>query len=757
MRTSITQFMELNDCSLELKLTTYDGSQARQSVKSTLAEASGDKTLALQDSLWKISYTCLRTENNEHAVDCEVTFKVVKGSVNQTNVSVSMVQGHWSKENYVLMPAAAYDGNRFKVSDQVYPPMLTRDDEIGPRIPTTITDVPRLNREDGLSMMELRTGDLATPAVGCFKREQNKGFFMLTHQGTSLGDSGITVEENDLRTQAVISLSAPAVRRYKYSMCNSKEPSDDYGIDFHENDEVTLKFRLYFFDCNDVPELFDYFTKIRKDLTGQVQLRHEIPFSVSWDILEEKYNRDNWQQADGFYRSSTSTHEVFGEWQTGWVGGAMNTYPMFAIGNELSKERSFKTLDFLFSKVQAPSGFFYGIHCKGKLYGDNFKDQEDISCVLVRKNTDAIYFIVKQFMLLDQLKVEIPPLWREGLKKACDAFVRLWENNGQFGQFIDVHKEEIIIGGSASAGIAPAGLALAGEYFNRPLYIETATHLAEIYYMDFVKTGVTTGGPGEICQCPDSESAFALLESYVVLYEETGNKKWLSMAEDTAKLCATWCVSYNFEYPIASEFNKLDLRSVGSVWASVQNKHAAPGICTLSGLSLLKLYRATSNEFYLELLREIAHNIPQYLSREDRPLRISWDSDPSDNYSPPGWMGERVNTSDWEGKANVGGVLGGSCWCEVTNMLTYFEVPGLYIQKNKGYVCAIDHIDAEVVEDNAAQLTILLKNTTKFKAKIKVLIEDDEDSLKPLHANIMLDYQTIVIEPNSTYTMDLMK
>lgn len=755
MKNNCTRIMKQNDCRLEVKLTAYDESQAMNSVSSNLLEASAGKTLMLEDSLWRIDYTCVNVENNENAIECEVTFKVLKGSVKQANVSVNMALEKWSRENYVLMPAAAYNGNRFKVSEQVYPPMLTQEDEIGPHIPITITDVPKLNQGDGLSVIELRTGDLATPAVGCLRREQKKGFFMLTTQGTSLGDSGITVEETN--QQAVISVSAPAVRRFKYSMCNSEEPSDDYGINFHENDEVTLKFRLYFFDCYDIPELFDYFTKIRKDLSGQVQLRHEIPFSASWDILEEKYNRDNWQQEDEFYRSSTSSHEVFGEWQTGWVGGGINTYPMLSIGNELSKERSFKTLDFLFSKVQAPSGFFYGIHCKGRLYGDNFKDQEDISCVLLRKNADAIYFIVKQFMLLDQLKKEIPANWKEGLKKACDAFVRLWENNGQFGQFIDVHNENIIIGGSASAGIAPAGLALAGQYFNEPTYVEVAKQSAEFYYEHFVKYGVTTGGPGEICQCPDSESAFSLLESYVALYEVTGMKKWLSMAEDTAKLCASWCVSYDFEYPPASEFSKLDLRSTGSVWASVQNKHAAPGICTLSGLSLFKLYRATSNDFYLELLREIAHNIPQYLSREDRPLRISWDSEPSGIYSPPGWMGERVNTSDWEGKANVGGVLGGSCWCEVSNMLTYFEVPGVYIQKNSGYVCAIDHIDADVVEDNLTHIIVVLKNQTKFTARVKVFVEDYEDISKALDVNIMLDYQTIVIEPYSTQTMILNK
>ena len=37
-----------------------------------------------------------------------------------------------------------------------------------------------------------------------------------------------------------------------------------------------------------------------------------------------------------------------------------------------------------------------------------------------------------------------------------------------------------------------------------------------------VQAGVTVGGPGEILKCPDSESAFAMLESFIVLYEVTG-------------------------------------------------------------------------------------------------------------------------------------------------------------------------------------------------------------------------------------------
>lgn len=746
------------DCTIAFKLTQFDGALPMQSAACEWDGSNDEQQLRLGESLWHVSYASQRVENNQDAIDCAATFKVAKGNVNDANVSIGLKLDPWSQLNYLLMPAAAYNGNRFRVSEQQYPPMLELEDEIGVDIPTTITDVPRLNLNEGPSIIELRTGDLATPAVGCFLDHQKKGLLLLTYQGTTLGDSGLTVEESGDRSEATISISAPAVRSRKYSMCNTKEPSDDRGYDFHEQDEVTIKFRLYVFDCPDIPSLFDYFSKIRKDLTGPTAFRHEIPFSAAWDILEEKYNRDNWQRDFEFYRSSTSPDTTFGEWQTGWVGGAINTYPMLAIGNGLSKERSVKTLNFLFDTIQAPSGFLYGIFCKGNRLGDAFRHHEETSIVLLRKNADVLYFMTKQLMLLDKLGEPIPDGWKEGMIRACDAFVRLWNKYGQFGQFVDLDKEEIIIGGSASVGIAPAGLALAGQYFERADYVKIAKLAGQYYYDHFVKQGVTTGAPGEICQCPDSESAFALLESYVVLFETTEDRKWLNMAEETAKLCATWVVSYDFEYAEETEFCKLDLRSTGAVWASVQNKHAAPGICTFSGASLFKLYRATANEFYLELLQEIAHNLPQYMSRADRPLRISWGGNREGTaYSPPGWMGERVNLSDWEGKENIGEVAGGSCWCEVSCMLTYFEVPGVYIQSDTGYICVIDHVDAEVIDNNAATMAVKLTNSTKFEAQVKVFVESTSDMARTLGENALLDQQSIVIEPGSEYTLTIHK
>ena len=41
---------------------------------------------------------------------------------------------------------------------------------------------------------------------------------------------------------------------------------------------------------------------------------------------------------------------------------------------------------------------------------------------------------------------------------------------------------------------------------------------------------------------------------------------------------------------------------------------------------------------------------------------------------PDGFINERVNMSDWEGDACIGGVFNGSCWSETSNLLTLAEV-----------------------------------------------------------------------------------
>lgn len=234
--------------------------------------------------------------------------------------------------------------------------------------------------------------------------------------------------------------------------------------------------------------------------------------------------------------------------------------------------------------------------------------------------------------------------------------------------------------------------------FRRPEYLQAARESAESYYANFLRKGYTTGGPGEILQCVDSESGFGLLESFVVLYEITGEARWLEYARECAHYCSSWVVSYNYQFPPQSEFGRLKKKTVGSVFANLQNKHAAPGICTLSGDSLLKLWTWTEDPLYLELVKDIALTISQYMSTEDTPI-YDWDLSPvhrekgdkeqmANHRLPQGFICERVNMSDWETQKAVGGVFHGSCWSETSILLALAEVVPLLFpsgeRKNPG-------------------------------------------------------------------------
>jgi hypothetical protein len=181
------------------------------------------------------------------------------------------------------------------------------------------------------------------------------------------------------------------------------------------------------------------------------------------------------------------------------------------------------------------------------------------------------------------------------------------------------------------------------------------------------------------------------------------------------------------------------------VYANVQNKHSAPGICTLSGDSLFKLFRATDDKRYLELITEMAHNLPQYLSRHDHPI----------SGMPAGWMSERVEMSDW--LEPIGEIFYGSCWCEVSNMLVYMEIPGLYVQIDTGLVYAIDHIETSVVENTPLHLAVRVTNPTAFPAKVKVLAENSKDTAHPLGQNALIGCQRIVLDPHQEIVITFKK
>ena len=271
-----------------------------------------------------------------------------------------------------------------------------------------------------------------------------------------------------------------------------------------------------------------------------------IPFSAAYDAVKDKYKRYNFCE-EGYYRVGTENEVPPSYWQAGWVGGGMNTCSFIREDHGLAKEQSLSTLKFIVDNLQQDSGWYVPMYAKGKRYGDNFQD-DGSNISLTRKNADMVYFLLKQAMELREQNEMVPGL-EDSIRLQADAFVRFFRKNGQLGQFVDTDTDELLQGGTACAAIAPAALALAWEYFGDGAYLKTAEALGELYDKEYLQKGLLNGGPGEICQAPDSESAFAFLESCVQLYETTGKERWLAAAKEAFELAITWVVSYDFHFP----------------------------------------------------------------------------------------------------------------------------------------------------------------------------------------------------------------
>jgi hypothetical protein len=699
---------------LALRVTSYDGA-APKAHRDVRPVGDGVWPLDLGAAHWRLAFAV--RPSGEGTVDATATFEPESGEEPCGSVAMVLSLRRWAREDYLLVPAAVYDGNRFRVHPSRYPPFVHAEEGAGPEMPITITDVPRLEVGTGPSGFHLRSGDMTTPCLGAYSRSSSRGLLVLFEPATPWGLTGLRVTESAGRSALEIAVEAPCVRERMYRMVDSAAPTEDQGARFAPGDRITLRVRIRTFACADVPALFDAFFEARKELVGAGHTPHVLPLSAAFRIIEDKYNDENWNDAGGYYRVGTGESR-YDDWQAGWVGGGMSSLPLLQDGSPLSQARARRTMDSVFGSLQARTGFVVPVQHRGMAIGDDFCHTDRTGVTLIRKQTDVLLFASRHVLLCRSRGERVPDAWLSGLRRLVDALVDLWRRSGQLGHFVDAESGRILSGGTASGATGPGGIALAARVLGEPGYLQTAATLARELYEKQVRTGILNGGPGEILQNADSESAFGMLESLVVLYEETRDRAWLPLAEDAARQCASWCVSYDFSFPADSAFGRLHMRTLGSVWANVQNKHSAPGICTLSPLSFLKLFRATGDRRYLDLAREISHNVTQYLSRAGRPIP-TWDG----RLLPPGWMCERVNMSDWEGGRCVGGVFYGSCWCEVSCLLTYTEVPGVWLRTDTGEATCFDHVDADV-SDGGGSWILSLANPTDFDAEVTVLAEE---------------------------------
>jgi len=703
------------------------------------------------------------------AVDLFATFRA-KRQAPVDNISLALDLDAWSRDNYVMLPGACYAGNRFESRFIGYPPLLTEPADIGPHVPPIVTDIPRLNLHQGPSRLEIAAADLATPAVAVFLPSEKLGLILLVDPATSVGRTGISIAESDDRRQASIAASTPCLREGHRT--EGAPGPRERPILPQPGTSITLRARLHAFDCEEIGQLTERLFALRKTITGATSRAHTLPFSAAFAAHEARVNA-RFVPKRGFLALG-ARDSAYAIWQTGWCGGFGQTLPLLAAGGKQSRARALQTVGFVVEGGQAASGFFHAVSDGKSWYDDGFTAPLPPAPAdawpprappyhhprwhLVRRSADALALLVKQLALLDrQAATALPagtdnrideppapidPAWAKSARLCADALARLWGRHRQFGQFVDVESGELIVGGSSSAGMVPAALAHAAAYFKEPRYLQIAEESALHYFERFVQAGLTCGGPGDALQCPDSESAAALLESFVTLYEATRDRAWIARARAAAHLLASWVISYDAPPSAHGCPPPGAIRAAGAVFTDAQNRTGAPGYVLSSGAALFRLYRATGEVALLELLRDTAHNLAQYLPLADAP-------------HPPAGAGARdsgvcarADSSDW--LVENGSVVPAPGLYDAIALLTYTELPSVYAQTDVGFVFAFDHVEARVKERLGGRLVVALRNPTATEATVRLFAESAADAALPLPPDAILGAPTAVLPAGGT-------
>jgi hypothetical protein len=135
---NLNEWLQLQQCKATVRFTQHDFNFYSIPVSRQIFQI--DETTELQklntgSGQWQMTCKTTVPENRSDALDVEFHFTLAKGVAPQTSVSIDFTFSNWSKSNYVLMPGAAYNGNRFESRRIRYSPKLLDSRDIGPDKP----------------------------------------------------------------------------------------------------------------------------------------------------------------------------------------------------------------------------------------------------------------------------------------------------------------------------------------------------------------------------------------------------------------------------------------------------------------------------------------------------------------------------------------------------------------------------------------------------------------------------------------------
>ncbi len=100
-----------------LRFTRHDYDFYNRQEETLLVPVNGstkNQEVTFQSGIWSVDYKTNIPLDRPDAIEVEYHFALKKGASPQTSLSIDFTFTNWSKSNYVLLPTAAYNGNRFE-------------------------------------------------------------------------------------------------------------------------------------------------------------------------------------------------------------------------------------------------------------------------------------------------------------------------------------------------------------------------------------------------------------------------------------------------------------------------------------------------------------------------------------------------------------------------------------------------------------------------------------------------------------------
>ncbi len=182
----------------------------------------------------------------------------------------------------------------------------------------------------------------------------------------------------------------------------------------------------------------------------------------------------------------------------------------------------------------------------------------------------------------------------------CDFFISHYTPEYGYGKSYYLSGECAQKAGSIGGFMIVAMLELYG-LTGETKYLDSAVEAMEFYYSRDLNNFVCTAGALD-CTSIDKETAYPFVCASLMLYDITGNDKYIGMAERAAYYFCSWMFFYEVVYKDGSEFTEYGYRTTGSTAISAEH-HALDAWGSIIVPELCRLGELTSNGKWYKLAR----------------------------------------------------------------------------------------------------------------------------------------------------------